>query len=151
MCGATEPLRVSSTSRCWSREMAAFALSGRAAPSSRGSSRYGSAAREIRLDRAARSLAPSPSIASNGQGAIIDSIMAQRLVRNVDDELVQALHVQATSHGRSAEAEHREIVRAALLGDRPDFKAFLENMPDGDSDDDRDLERDRALRRNVDL
>jgi plasmid stability protein len=77
--------------------------------------------------------------------------MAQLLVRNLDDELVQALRVRARSHGRSAEAEHREILRAAMLGNRSDFKAFLESMPGGDSDDDPDLERDRSLPRDVDL
>lgn len=82
--------------------------------------------------------------------ATIDSTMAQLLVRNLDDELVQALQVRAASHGRSAEAEHREILRAALLGDRPDFKAFLESMP-GDDSDDGDFERDRSLPRDVDL
>jgi antitoxin FitA len=95
--------------------------------------------------------ASSPSIALNGPGAIIDGIMAQLLVRNLDDELVQALRVRARSHGRSAEAEHREILRAAMLGNRSDFKAFLESMPGGDSDDDPDLERDRSLPRDVDL
>jgi plasmid stability protein len=84
-------------------------------------------------------------------GAIIDSAIAQVLVRNLDDDLVQALHVRATSHGRSAEAEHREILRAALLGDRPDFKAFLESMPGGESDDAADFERDRSLPGDVDL
>lgn len=76
--------------------------------------------------------------------------MAQLLVRNLDDELVQALHVRAAAHGRSAEAERREILRAALLAERPDFKAFLESMPRGDSDD-ADFERDRSLPGDVDL
>ena len=77
--------------------------------------------------------------------------MAQLLVRNLDDELVQALQVRAASHGRSAEAEHREILRAALLTDRPDFKTFLESMPGGGCGDDADFERDRSLPRDVDL
>lgn len=35
-------------------------------------------------------------------------------VRNLDDELVQRLKRRAARHGRSAEAEHREILRHAL-------------------------------------
>lgn len=85
-----------------------------------------------------------------GHGAIIDSAVAQLLVRNLDDELVHALHVRAASHGRSAEAEHREILRAALRGSRPNFKAFLESMPGGDSDD-PDFERARSVPGDVDL
>jgi plasmid stability protein len=35
-------------------------------------------------------------------------------VRNLDDEIVRALRIRAAEHGRSAEAEHREILKAAL-------------------------------------
>jgi plasmid stability protein len=35
-------------------------------------------------------------------------------VRNVDDELILRLKRRASRHGRSAEAEHREILRQAL-------------------------------------
>lgn len=35
-------------------------------------------------------------------------------VRNVDDELIMSLKRRAARHGRSAEAEHREILRQAL-------------------------------------
>lgn len=77
--------------------------------------------------------------------------MAQLLVRNLEDELVHALQMRAASHGRSAEAEHREILRTALLGSRPDFKAFLESMPGDDLDDAGDFERDRSLSRDVEL
>lgn len=41
--------------------------------------------------------------------------MATLTVRNLDDEVVKRLRVRAAEHGRSAEAEHREILRAALL------------------------------------
>lgn len=44
--------------------------------------------------------------------------MATLTVRNLDDAVAQALRVRAAEHGRSAEAEHREILRAALSGDR---------------------------------
>jgi plasmid stability protein len=36
-------------------------------------------------------------------------------VRNVDDDIARRLRVRAAEHGRSAEAEHREILRAALM------------------------------------
>lgn len=35
-------------------------------------------------------------------------------VRNVDDDLILSLKRRAVEHGRSAEAEHREILRKAL-------------------------------------
>ena len=40
--------------------------------------------------------------------------MANLLVRGIDDALVQSLREQAAAHGRSAEAEHREILSQAL-------------------------------------
>jgi antitoxin FitA len=40
--------------------------------------------------------------------------MAQLIVRNLDAELVIRLKQLAAEHGRSAEAEHREILRRAL-------------------------------------
>ncbi|AZO35321.1 hypothetical protein EOA27_17500 [Mesorhizobium sp. M2A.F.Ca.ET.037.01.1.1] len=35
-------------------------------------------------------------------------------VRNLDDDLIAKLKMRAARHGRSAEAEHREILRQAL-------------------------------------
>ena len=40
--------------------------------------------------------------------------MAQLIVRNLDEGLVQALKARAARNGRSAEAEHRRILEAAL-------------------------------------
>ncbi|MGI4860607.1 MAG: FitA-like ribbon-helix-helix domain-containing protein [Janthinobacterium lividum] len=57
--------------------------------------------------------------------------MANLLVRGIDDVLVQSLREQAAAHGRSAEAEHREILARALL--RPKKFSFAEalmHMPD---------------------
>ena len=75
--------------------------------------------------------------------------MSQLIVRKVGEELVRALKRRAASHGRSAEAEHREILRAALDGDaeRSSFKAALASMPDVGDDADFVLARDmpRAL------
>jgi antitoxin FitA len=63
--------------------------------------------------------------------------MADLLVRGVDDEIVRALKERAGAHGRSAEAEHREILAAALL--RPRRRSFAEvlaSMPNVGRDDD---------------
>ena len=43
--------------------------------------------------------------------------MASLHVRNLDEDLVARLKRRAQRHGRSAEAEHREILRQALSGD----------------------------------
>ena len=49
--------------------------------------------------------------------------MAQLVVRNLEDELVAKLKLRAAEHGRSAEAEHREILRQALAEEpRRSFK-----------------------------
>ena len=40
--------------------------------------------------------------------------MPQLLVRDVDEAIVKALREQAARHGRSAEAEHRDILAKAL-------------------------------------
>lgn len=47
--------------------------------------------------------------------------MAQLTVRNLSDQLVQALRRRAVEHNRSAEAEHRDILRQVLL--EPDTPA----------------------------
>lgn len=59
------------------------------------------------------------------------------VVRNVDADVVKALKQAAAAHGRSAEAEHREILRNALS--RPPRRSFAEvlaNMPDVGTDED---------------
>jgi plasmid stability protein len=40
--------------------------------------------------------------------------MTTLLVRRLDDDLVRRLKARASAHGRSAEAEHRAILEAAL-------------------------------------
>ena len=45
--------------------------------------------------------------------------MANLHVRNVDDSLVRRLKERAARHGRSAEAEHREILKRALEWEIP--------------------------------
>jgi antitoxin FitA len=44
--------------------------------------------------------------------------VATLTVRNLDDDVVRALRIRAAEHGRSAEAEHREILRQVLAGSR---------------------------------
>ncbi len=76
--------------------------------------------------------------------------MAQLIVRNLEDSVVQALKVRAARHRRSAEAEHREILRQALLGPQESprsIKQILLSMPD--VGDDGDFARPRDLGREV--
>ena len=63
--------------------------------------------------------------------------MADLLVRGVDDALVRELKKRAGSHGRSAEAEHRAILAAALLTPpRRSLAELLAAMPDVGRDSD---------------
>ena len=56
--------------------------------------------------------------------------MPDLLVRGVDEELVKALKERAGAHGRSAEAEHRAILAAALARPRrPALAEVLASMP----------------------
>ena len=70
--------------------------------------------------------------------------MSQLIVRNVGQEIVGALKRRAARHGRSAEAEHREILQAALREEveRASFKAALASMPDVGTDLDFAFTRD---------
>ena len=88
------------------------------------------------------------------EDAIIDSSrptsgenMAQLIVRNVDDDLVQRLKERAAKHGRSAEEEHRQLLRAALRSEG--LLSRLCEMPDVGSDD--DFARAKDLPRDIDL
>ena len=59
------------------------------------------------------------------------------VVRNVDEDIALALKQQAASHGRSAEAEHREILRTVLQ--RPKRRSvaeILSSMPNVGEDTD---------------
>ena len=73
--------------------------------------------------------------------------MGQLIVRNVDNKLVRALKLRAADRHRSAEAEHREILREALAPARKGqtLKDLLLEMPGGG--DDRDFERPRDVGR----
>jgi plasmid stability protein len=50
-------------------------------------------------------------------------------VRNLDDDLIVRLKRRAARHGRSTEAEHREILRQALSADiEPAFEELSAQM-----------------------
>lgn len=54
--------------------------------------------------------------------------MAQLTVRKVSTEVVGALKRQAAAHGRSAEVEHRDILRTSLFGAEEDFATRAEAL-----------------------
>ena len=76
---------------------------------------------------------------------------AQLIVRNLEEEVVRELRLRAARHGRSAEAEHREILREALLPGKAkmSFKEFLLTMPN--VGEDADFERSEDRGRDVEL
>jgi antitoxin FitA len=50
-------------------------------------------------------------------------------VRNLDDDLIARLKRRAARHGRSTEAEHREILRQALLNEvEPSFEKLASDL-----------------------
>jgi antitoxin FitA len=67
--------------------------------------------------------------------------MAQLLVRDIESDVVRELKLRAARHGRSAEEEHREILRGALRlpGPPSSLKQLLLEIPD--VGEDRDFER----------
>jgi len=77
--------------------------------------------------------------------------MAQLLVRDIETEVVRELKVRAARHGRSAEEEHRQILREALgpRGPGQSLKEMLLAMPD--AGDDRDFQRPQDRGRAVEL
>ncbi|MEJ2085549.1 MAG: DNA-binding protein [Acidobacteriota bacterium] len=75
--------------------------------------------------------------------------MAQLIVRNLEDEVVRELKLRAAQHGRSAEEEHREILRQVLQEGGPPLKKLLQKMPN--VGDDRDFERSPDRGRTVEL
>ncbi len=76
--------------------------------------------------------------------------MAQLIVRNLDQGLVHELKLRAARHGRSAEAEHREILRQSLARPpRRSIKDILLSMPD--VGEDADFERAPDTGREVEL
>ena len=65
------------------------------------------------------------------------AIMASLVVRDLEQQIVDALKQRAARHGRSAEAEHRVLLEESLL--RPKGKSFAEAlaaMPNVGQDED---------------
>ena len=63
--------------------------------------------------------------------------MAQLIVRDIPPKVVTRLKQRAASRGHSAEAEHREILKQALLSSRaPSLKTMLAGIPDVGRDSD---------------
>lgn len=77
--------------------------------------------------------------------------MAQLLVRDIETEVVRELKVRAARHGRSAEEEHRRILREALGQKEPrqSLKDMLLAMPG--VGEDKDFERPEDRGRAVEL
>lgn len=77
--------------------------------------------------------------------------MAQLLVRDIESDVVRELKLRAARHGRSAEEEHREILRGALRHPGPptSLKQLLLEIPD--VGEDSDFERPRDLGRSIEL
>lgn len=77
--------------------------------------------------------------------------MAQLLVRDIESDVVRELKIRAARHGRSAEEEHRQILREALRDHGPakPLKQLLLEMPD--VGEDRDFERPEDRGRPVEL
>lgn len=77
--------------------------------------------------------------------------MAQLLVRGIESDVVRELKIRAARHGRSAEEEHRQILREALRsgGSTKSLKEILLEMPD--VGEDRDFERPEDRGRPVEL
>lgn len=77
--------------------------------------------------------------------------MNQLIVRNLEEEVIRELKLRAARHGRSAEAEHREILREVLLparAKRPLKELLLAIPPVGE---DSDFERNPDRGRDVEL
>jgi len=63
--------------------------------------------------------------------------VANLVVRNLDQRIVDALKRRAAGHGRSAEAEHRLILAQVLLHPpKRSFAEVLASMPDVGEDSD---------------
>src|SRR5436305_13224862 len=89
--------------------------------------------------------------------AIIASMSGERaktqlIVRNLEEDVIRELKLRAARHGRSAEAEHREILRQALLpakGRTRPLKDLLLAIPS--VGEDSDFERLPDTGRDVEL
>jgi plasmid stability protein len=71
--------------------------------------------------------------------------MANLVVRNLDQCIVDALKQRAAKHGRSAEAEHRALLEELLIKPKPrTFAQLLAAMPNVGRDEDFDRVTDES-------
>jgi antitoxin FitA len=76
--------------------------------------------------------------------------MPDLVVRRLEPEVVEALKQRAAKNGRSAEAEHREILQEVLMKPRRrNYADVLASMPD--VGEDADFERVQSTRRADDV
>ena len=80
--------------------------------------------------------------------------MAQLIVRKLEPEIVAKLKERAGRRGRSAEEEHRAILRKVLLEAEEEhsemtFEEYLRQMPD--VGDDEDFARIEGVMRDIDF
>jgi antitoxin FitA len=66
---------------------------------------------------------------------IIIASMAQLIVRDIEEKIVRELERRAAENGRSAEEEHRRILRRALKR-RSSLHDVISKMPDVGDDSD---------------
>lgn len=91
---------------------------------------------------------PTQEVRISGLNPMI-AMITLLIVRNLPDELVKELKLRAAENMRSAEEEHREILKSVLTKPRRSLKSLLAGMPD--IGDDGDFEREQDLGRTVDL
>ena len=73
--------------------------------------------------------------------------MAQLIVRDLPQQVIVKLKQRAAKRGHSAEAEHREILKQALLSPQaPSLKAMLSGIPGVGRDADFGRPRRRGRR-----
>ena len=73
---------------------------------------------------------------------ISESVVAQLIVRDLPADLVLALKRRAAKRNRSAEQEHREILKAALQGPkRRSLAEVLASIPNVGEDSDFDRQQ----------
>jgi plasmid stability protein len=71
----------------------------------------------------------SESIESSALNAAEARVAGNLHVRNLDDDLIARLKRRAARHGRSTEAEHREILRQALATEvEPSFESLAADL-----------------------
>lgn len=80
----------------------------------------------------------------------VEVIVANLVVRNLDQHIVDALKKRAAKHGRSMEAEHRVLLEEALFAPKgKSFSEVLATMPNVGQDKDFERVEDAESRDHV--